>query len=574
MFNKNLIGKTIPGQKSQYKITAKLGQGGFGETYLAEDVNNNEQCVVKLLKPNQHQHNLNKPDLQYLKELFKREAQQLNKLKHPQIPKLKDYFIINYKLLPIIKQDFYLVEEYIEGHELSQELPFSKKLDNDTVWYILHDILEILVFIQTQNLAHRDVTPANLIRRTSDNKLVLIDFGTVKEIGERTQRSLVIGTDPYMAMERKTGQVSFNTDIYSVGMIGIQGLTGFTLEKSDKDGIYIDDYYKIIWKDFAPNVSDELANIIDKMVHPDWRRHRYHDAKAALEALEEIRPKTPVQVINHSGYVNVEGLDFETPGNNIEILEKPKFFVFSQPQLIDFVNTILTLQATIEITPEPQLKQIKPQEAESQNNNIITENLLTNQFVITAGIITSLTFLGIGFTAVYLRKPEQEIIREELTQTYQHPEENMEFTIKYPESLQAKLAQPGDMEKVKFMLEQPPTQNDCPVAITVSVADLGEAITLKEFKKDAFHVIERDKLNSEIRHTSSRYTSSRLSDGDAYKITFTRKENGCTFKKLEKGTLAYKKGYFITYQAPTEEYKKFWPVVEKMIDSFKIKEGS
>jgi len=445
--NKNLIGQVLPGQKGSYKIISKLGEGGFGETYLAEDIdNNNQECVVKLLKPNQQKQSLNRDSFKQIKKLFEREAKHLNKLNHPQIPKLKDYFVINYRLLLIVKQDFYLVEEYIEGEELTKELPPSKKLDNDEVWQILHDILEILAFLHEKHLTHRDVTPANLIRRKSDGKLVLVDFGTIKDMNDNqnTIPSLVISHPLYMPIERTGGTVTFNTDVYAVGIIGIQALTGILPNPYYENGITFEDNGQITWRHLAPQVSGELADIIDKMVHHDYQQYRYNTGKDALKALKSIAPTMPVQRITNNANINVPDLIIGERGNNIQTLRKPEFILISQERLENFINTILTLPHTIDITPEPD-----------SNNKVINRNLLSSKFVIIAGIATSLAFAFLGFkvvssltsgkekpqpqqttiTETQQEKPQPqqttitETPKEELTKSYTHPEKYMSLTM-------------------------------------------------------------------------------------------------------------------------------------------------
>lgn len=567
-FNKNLIGQVLPGQKGSYKIISKLGEGGFGETYLAENIdNNNQECVVKLLKPNQQKQSLNRDSFKQIKKLFEREAKHLNKLNHPQIPKLKDYFVINYRLLLIVQQDFYLVEEYIEGEELTKELPPSKKLDNDEVWQILHDILEILAFLHEQNLTHRDVTPANLIRRKSDGKLVLVDFGTIKDMNDNqnTIPSLVISHPLYMPIERASGTVTFNTDVYAVGIIGIQALTGILPNPYYENGITFEDDSSIKWRHLAPQVSRELADIIDKMVHHDYQQHRYNTGKDALKALKSIAPIMPVQRIPNNAYINVPDLIIGERGNNIQTLRKPEFILISQERLENFINTILTLPHTIDITPEPD-----------SNNKVINRNLLSGKFVIIAGIATLLAFAFIGFKVVssVINKPQQTIIaetpKEELTKSYTHPEKYMSFVIQYSNKWTAKTGQTDEQEKVKFSRNDKSEPDNCPLEVSVNIADLGKAVSLEDYKKIVTKKIIQDELNT----LEKANEEPKLSNSDAYQITHTRKEKGCTLKVLERGTLFEKKAYYIIYKAPEQEYDQSWPVVEKMIDSFEIKEGN
>jgi len=156
-----IIGQTLGGH---YRITKLLGGGGFGETYLAEDLHlpNHPLRVVKQLKPV-----CTDPDeLKIARRLFDTEVNILYKLgSHDQIPQLFAHFEE--------KQEFYLVQEYIEGHDLTHEIKAGKSLSETQVIQLLQDMLEVLEFVHKQGVIHRDIKPSNLMRRDSDNKIVL-----------------------------------------------------------------------------------------------------------------------------------------------------------------------------------------------------------------------------------------------------------------------------------------------------------------------------------------------------------------------------------------------------------------
>ena len=155
--------------KDRYKIIEIIGRGGFGTTYKAQDMQMAEDflCVVKELDPQRK----DPRSLEIAKNYFLKEAKVLQKLgEHPQIPRLLAYFEVN--------QEFYLVQELIEGEVLSNEFR-RKKLNESEAMDLLLDILETLVFVQENNVIHRDIKPENLIRRSKDGKIVVIDFGVV-----------------------------------------------------------------------------------------------------------------------------------------------------------------------------------------------------------------------------------------------------------------------------------------------------------------------------------------------------------------------------------------------------------
>ena len=271
-----MLGKTLAGR---YQIISYLGGGGFGTTFVAEDtyLPGNPQCVVKKLKPQVTDPSI----LQTAKRLFDTEAQVLYQLGHDQIPRLLAYFEED--------QEFYLVQEFIKSCDLTQELIPGKRLSEKQVISLLQDILEILDFVHQQKVIHRDVNPRNLLRREKDGKLVLIDFGAVKQITTalahpqgQTKLTVVIGTPGYVPCEQAHGNPKLSSDIYAVGIIGIQALTGLLPEQLPKDP----DTDEIIWQEQA-QVNPGLAEVLDKMVRYDFRQ-RYPSAESALQALKEL----------------------------------------------------------------------------------------------------------------------------------------------------------------------------------------------------------------------------------------------------------------------------------------------
>ncbi|WP_143438512.1 serine/threonine-protein kinase [Hydrocoleum sp. CS-953] len=277
------LGKVL---ERRYKIIDSLGSGGFGDTYLAEDLQlpGNPKCVVKHLKPK-----VRDPEvLATAKKLFDREAETLYKLgkDSDQIPKLFAHFQEG--------KEFYLVQEYIEGQDISKELTKGKKLSESYTITLLTGILEALTIAHQNNIVHRDIKPQNLMRRKSDNKIVLIDFGAVKEISVLTTANqpgattltVAVGTPGYMPSEQSRGQPKLSSDIYAVGMVGIKALTGKNPENLPRDS----KTEHIIWRNEA-GVSDRLANILDRMVH-EYFVMRYENAAEVLEVLEGLNIQT------------------------------------------------------------------------------------------------------------------------------------------------------------------------------------------------------------------------------------------------------------------------------------------
>lgn len=281
-----MLGITLSGR---YKIVQHLGGGGFGQTYLAQDLQlpGNPLCVVKQLKPQ----STDPLTLQIAKRLFDREAQVLYKLgNHDQIPRLLAHLEQ--------EQEFYLVQEYIEGHDLKQELPRGKRFSETQVIALCQELLKILEFVHQQEVIHRDIKPANIIRRKLDGKLVLIDFGAVKEVATQTVNSeghssltVAIGSPGYMPSEQLTGKPQFCSDIYAVGMLSIQALIGLPPNQLPEDPKTSEIIWRDEWQHNTPleqiQASHTLADVLDTMVRYDYRQ-RYQTAAEALEALASL----------------------------------------------------------------------------------------------------------------------------------------------------------------------------------------------------------------------------------------------------------------------------------------------
>jgi serine/threonine-protein kinase len=261
-----------------YRILRPLGQGGFGKTFLAEDLHSKsrQHCVLKQFSPQ----TTDKTSYEIAQERFQKEATILLELsrKHPQIPKLYSYFSHD--------DEFYLVMEYIEGQTLTQKVREQGPLPAAMVEYLLGEILQILEVVHREKIIHRDIKPDNIILRASDQKPVLIDFGAVKEClhtllqGQYAATSIVIGSPGYIAPEQAAGRPGYFSDLYSLGMTAIYLLTG----KSLKDLHSEFHPSSLRWQEYAPSISPHLAEVINKAVqmHPS---DRYATATEMLQAL-------------------------------------------------------------------------------------------------------------------------------------------------------------------------------------------------------------------------------------------------------------------------------------------------
>src|SRR5579883_25604 len=259
--------------QQRYQIIAQIGQGGFGRTFLATDTAQPVQtnCVIKQLY--RHEGNTSHREAEIAQ--FHQEVLQLAELGgHSQIPQLLDAFELD--------EQFYLVEEWVDGQTLEQELAEFGAFDEDGIRQLLHELLPVLQYIHDRRVIHRDIKPANIIRRHCDGTLVLVDFGAAKQVGSPNQlhTETLIGSAEYTAPEQTRGKAVFASDLYSLGVTCIHLLT----QLSPFD--LIDSSENVwIWRDYVTQpISPPLAKILDRLLASAIKR-RYSSAAAVLDDL-------------------------------------------------------------------------------------------------------------------------------------------------------------------------------------------------------------------------------------------------------------------------------------------------
>lgn len=265
---------------NRYKILRKLGEGGFGQTFLAEDLHlpTKPRCVVKRLKP----HFADEETFKLGQRLFEQEAEMLYRLgNHPNIPNLLAHFEEN--------GEFLLVQEFIEGLTLAEEFDGGRRYSEREAVDLLQQILETLSFVHGQNVIHRDIKPSNLIRRKSDGKIFLIDFGAVKQVNVNPfnqnptfQSTVAIGSHGYMPSEQTAGKPRFASDLYATGLVAIEALTGINplqLSLNRTTG-------EFVWL-HKTRIHQEVGNFISRIVRYDFRQ-RYNSAKEAFAGLNMV----------------------------------------------------------------------------------------------------------------------------------------------------------------------------------------------------------------------------------------------------------------------------------------------
>jgi WD40 repeat protein/tRNA A-37 threonylcarbamoyl transferase component Bud32 len=270
--------------RGHYRVIKVLSdEGGFGRTYLAEDVDKlNEWCVVKQFAPKVHEASAIKKAV----ELFHEEAQRLQQLgEHHQIPALLAYF----------EQDNYLflVQQFIDGQNLLQELRQGNTYSETQVIRLLLDLLPVLKFIHDRGVIHRDIKPQNIIRRRIDGGLVLIDFGASKQLTAtvHTKLGTSIGSHGYTPIEQmQDGQAYPASDLYSLGATCFYLLSGTSPSR-----VWMQQGYSWVkfWRQHLRGknrggitVGAKLGRVLDKLLTTDIRQ-RYQSADQVIRDLKK-----------------------------------------------------------------------------------------------------------------------------------------------------------------------------------------------------------------------------------------------------------------------------------------------
>ncbi len=266
--------------RERYRGVKIIGEGGFGRTFLAVDEDKPSQppCVIKQFLPNSK----GSDSLEKAAQLFKQEAVGLESLgSHKQIPELFAYFIQDNRQ--------YLVQEFIEGQNLLQELKDNGVFNEQQIFQLLVDILTVLQFIHQKQVIHRDIKPDNIIRRQEDEKLVLVDFGIAKfqNPANCSVTGTAIGTAGYVAPEQARGKAKAASDLYSLGVTCV-----YLLTKTSPLELFDVDELEWVWRKFLPGntVSSQLGEVLDKLIEPGSKK-RFKSAEEVLARLNSISPQ-------------------------------------------------------------------------------------------------------------------------------------------------------------------------------------------------------------------------------------------------------------------------------------------
>lgn len=357
-----MLGKLI---RDRYQIVQVISTEECCHTYLTKDTRlHYSTCTVKHFQSLRD----HPESLATLRGLFSREVEALRSLgDYDRIPKLLDEFEEN--------QEFYIVQEFIAGNSLSTELESGQQWSEIQVVELLQEVLLILEVIHSHGLIHRNIQPKNIIRRQQDNRLVLVDFGSVKQAWTRVvtnqgrtssnyfisgPATIAIETAGYTPTEQAQGRPRPNSDIYALGIIGIQALTGLNptqFAQNPETG-------EINWQDHCHDLSPELAYVLDKMICYHYR-DRYSNATEVLQALQPIIKKQLLSLTVFTETTSVEAIDTIDLGKELKQLERGDKAFLSRPTLLigGLIGSILAiliiasnyyLSRSPQFTPKPQ----------------------------------------------------------------------------------------------------------------------------------------------------------------------------------------------------------------------------
>lgn len=526
----NLVGQTIQGR---YYVVSQLGRGGVGITFLAQDQQCfDSPCVVKQLKPKSE----NPKTLEIARRLFNREAEIMNRLGHSdRIPRLLAYFEQD--------NDFFLVQELIEGHDLSHEIIADQPWSEEKSITLLKDILEGLMYVQENSVIHRDLKPSNLMRRSKDKKIILIDFGSVKQVSTqivsaagRPQPTVSIGTRSYMPMEQMIGHPGFYSDIYAVGIIVIQALTGVVPKDLNvgHDG-------EIIWRSKLSdkiNYQPQFLDILDKMVRQRFQT-RYDSAKVVLSDLKCLDT-----VINNQQTVKIVADPVVTSSS------APEFKTLKKAVGKTKITRVRDQQFTNNQNHQDYPRNFSNFKAKSRKHK-------SKKMPAIAGILALLAS-ALGAWILFPKNTPDSKVK---LSPYENTEEG--FRVGYPETWTRQNQDDFFATGVTFFA---PLENDSDQfkeRVSVLVENLDNDTSLAKYTNES---ITQIKKLSDPGVGKAQVIS--LDHNEARKIVYRGEEHGYNVERMQTWSIKNNRAYVITYTAEPGSYNAYLPTVKKIIESF------
>ncbi|MBR8829074.1 MAG: SUMF1/EgtB/PvdO family nonheme iron enzyme [Gomphosphaeria aponina SAG 52.96 = DSM 107014] len=270
--------------RHRFRVEKKLGEGAFGRTYKALDLDfrDKPRVIKKFIAQVQG------GALEKAKELFEREGEQLEKLDHPQIPKIHAFFTEANSL--------YLVQDFVDGDNLYNEFEKYGRFSEQKIRQILEELLPVLGYLHKHKVLHRDIKPDNIMRSHKNNTLVLIDFGGAKQQTGTMQASpgTILYTPGYAAMEHMHGRPCEASDIYSLGATCVRLMTG-CFPTYDRAGNTIDEVYNAIkgrwrWQEILDQRGIKINPVLEKVLEKMLAQYAYERFQTTKETLAALNP--------------------------------------------------------------------------------------------------------------------------------------------------------------------------------------------------------------------------------------------------------------------------------------------
>ena len=328
--------------QNRYRIIKTLGQGGFGRTYLTEDQRRfNELCTLKELIATR----TSTSSWQKAEDLFRREAEVLYQIKHPQIPQFREQFEQDQRL--------FLVQDYVEGKTyralLDERQASNAVFTQVEVMYLIQSLLPVLTYIHGKGIIHRDISPDNIILRDSVRLPVLIDFGVVKELANRLQTpsttsNTYVGKLGYSPIEQmQTGQVYPSSDLYALAVTAIVLLTG-----KEPQELFDEQQLTWNWQRWV-RVNPKFAQVLNRMLsyRPGDRYQSAAELAPILTSVEEggssnadVSQIQTIAVAHHP-----DAVESNTPARNNAVIPPPPTSVLDNPLVIGAIGASVVILA-------------------------------------------------------------------------------------------------------------------------------------------------------------------------------------------------------------------------------------
>jgi eukaryotic-like serine/threonine-protein kinase len=515
---KSIVGKILC---DRYRIVQQLSQNDWSTVYLAEDLapSSPQQCQIEQLQPQYKLEILGTQAWQKVLQKFEAQGNVLMKVsQHPQIPQLLAFFECD--------RQFYLVREYIQGITLEQKLNDSLINESEALTW-LKEILGVLESIHQLGMTHLNIQPSSLIEHV-DGKKFLTNFAALKNVVLFENQNLKQALNPDFSPQTQPAKSDFSSDIHALGKTIIYALTGILSESIQaKSDIVISRNLTNLNPSPKANIRPELARILNKMVASAPRDYY----QAATEILNE--------------------LDFK---QNQDVVTFPPPFAngFSLPQKSSSrVKSTRAKSTRVKSTGKTR-KRISP----PKSVRGIIWFLLSLPFIVASVII----FVGLN------KNSEGNLAKINYTE---YLNSDYQFSLDYPQTWsERQIDDPITGEVVVFTSPKETEADLYTEKVYLAVEYLSsEPTNLERYRQTVLNRINQtDNGNLEL-HQDFKST---IDDSPARTVIYSRQQGGLQLQQMESFMIKNNQVYIAIYIAERQSFDKFYPMVEKMIDSWEI----